>query len=61
MGYDETVRVMTEAIENLDNRFRGFWNDNKYAEAHEAWTDAQVLRRERDEFRDSQRQSVRLP
>ena len=50
---------MSEAVKKLDSKFRKFWDDSKYTEAHDVWVDSQVLRRKLDELRDTQRESIR--
>lgn len=59
MGNDEAIRIVSEAVKKLDSKFKKFWDDSKYTEAHDVWVDSQVLRRKLDELRDTQRESIR--
>ena len=60
MGNDDAIRVMRKAVAALSIRFDELWKEDRWVEADEVWEDQKILRRELDDFEDSQRESIRL-
>lgn len=60
MGNNDTVQVIRKAIAALNTRFEGLWVEDKWDEVDEVWESIKILRRELDDFEDSQRESIRL-
>jgi len=60
LGNYDTVQVIRKAIAALNARFEGLWVEDKWDEVDEVWESIKILRRELDDFEDSQRESIRL-